>query len=367
MPTILITSMGGAGSKNLVDTLRLFDTAGEYRVIGTHFDPYELVKSDLPREDLFIVPRAAEVADYVDAHARIIAREGVDVLIANSDKEVASLAPHLDRIACRHLIPSGPMVDAVQDKLGLHTILARHGCPVVRNVPVQGMGHLAEAVQAVPKDAEGRFWIRLRQGAGSQGATWMYTAGQAAKWIELWSELRGCKPEDFVLAPFLPGRDYCVALLYQDGELSVGKAYERLRYLTGGISISGMGSTPSASRAVSDTLPIKVSALAVEAVAREYGVAPHGYYQLDMKCDAAGQPYVTEINIGRFPMTSPQFDRVGRYNQFELYLKLLLNPEERLPRGVMDLDPGVVMLRSVDFPYVFTTDADLERIAARQG
>ena len=362
MPTLLITSMGGAGSNNMVETIRSFDTSGEYRIVGTHFDPYELMKSDL--EELFIVPKAADAEAYFEAHDKLIRELGVDVLIANSDKEVAAFSDSEKEIPCKHLLPDHRLVEPVQDKYGLYQILEKQGCPVVPNIPVTSLEALPDAVSRLPECDT--FWIRLRNGSGSLGAAWMHTADQARRWVELWSELRGFKPEAFVVAPFLPGRDFCVALLFQNGEFAVGKAYERLRYLTGGISISNMGSTPSASVTVEETLPIETSIQAVEAVYREHGRRPHGYFQLDLKCSAEGTPYVTEINIGRFPMTSPQFDRVGRYCLLELYLQMILEPDRKLPRGVFDLEPGVVMLRSVDYPVKFVRQKDMDNMMNKQ-
>ncbi|MBW1716858.1 MAG: hypothetical protein JRJ77_13705 [Deltaproteobacteria bacterium] len=362
MPTILITSMGGAGSNNLVDTIRLFDTKGEYRVIGTHFDPYELVKSDL--KDLYIVPRASDVENYIEAHLSIIEKHQVEVLIVNSDKEVTSFSSYLNRLPCKHLIPDQKIVKSVQDKYMLYKILSKHGCSVVPNVAVSSRDDLENAFLSLPKGD--KYWIRLRGGSGSLGATWLFNYEQALKWIDLWSELRGFRPQDFVLAPFLPGRDFCVALLFQDGDFAVGKIYERLRYLTGGISISNMGSTPSASRTVRESKPIEACIQAIQAVYREHGGEPHGYFQFDIKCDEEGTPYVTEINIGRFPMTSPQFDRVGRYNLLELYLQMILEPERKLPRGEFDFDPGIVMLRSVDFPVKFVSQSDVDSMTKRK-
>lgn len=362
MPTILITSMGGSGSLNLVDTIRLNDPDGNYRIIGTHFDPFELAKSDL--DDLYVVPKAKDAKAFCEAHARLIEQENVDLLISNSDKEVSSFSKHLDLITCKHLIPNQDMVNAVQDKYLLHTILSKHGNPVVRNIPVPSREGLRDAVAEVLTLCD-KFWIRLRDGAGSQGATWLYTAEQAEKWVDLWCELRGVDVRDFVLAPFLPGRDFCVALLFQDGEFCVGKIYERLGYAAAATSISQMGSTPSASRTVDEQEPVDTCASAVRAVCQEYGTKPHGFYQLDMKCDEKGVAYVTEINIGRFPMTSPQFDRVGKHSMLNLYIDMLLDENAKLPRDEYDFDPGTFILRAMDLPCTFVKQEKVETIRKR--
>ncbi|MBU1249302.1 MAG: hypothetical protein KKB70_11425 [Proteobacteria bacterium] len=362
MPTILITSMGGSGSLNLVDTIRLNDPEGTCRIIGTHFDPFELAKSDL--KDLYVVPRAKETLAFSQAHASIIEQEKVDILIANSDKEVASFSEHLDLLHCKHLIPNQQLVEAVQDKYTLHTILSKHGNPAVKNIPVPSREELRQAVAEVLTLCD-KFWIRLRDGAGSQGATWMYTSEQAEKWVDLWCELRGMNVADFVLAPFLPGRDFCVALLFQEGRFSVGKIYERLGYAAAATSISQMGSTPSASRTIAEQQPVDTCIAAVRAVCEEYGTTPHGFYQLDMKCDDEGTAYVTEINIGRFPMTSPQFDRVGKHSMLNLYIDMLLDDSTLLPENEYDFAPGTFILRAMDLPCTFVKAERVEEIKKR--
>ena len=352
--------MGGAGSKSLVETLRLFDKKREHEIIGTHCFPLELVKSDL--EHCYLVPRAYEGEAYFNAHKKIIDQLKIDLFIANSDNEVAAISPYLDQLSCAHLIPGRALVGMVQDKFLLNTILKKHGCKTVPNVHVQGRDKLAEAVAQLPKTE--KFWIRVRGGSGSAAATWVKTAEQAQKWMDLWCELRGVDPTSFVVAPFLPGSDYCVAVLFQDGDFCIGKAYERLGYIVGGITLSGMGSTPSNARTVPDKLPVDAAIAAVRAACGEFGIKPHGYFQLDLKCDEAGTPYVTEINIGRFPMTNPHFDRVGKYILFEQYIQLALEPEKKLPRGVYDLVDGMYILRSIDFPIVFASQEEVARLSS---
>jgi hypothetical protein len=357
---LLITSMGGGGSLNLVKTLRMFDTGNEFSVVGTHYDPYRLACSDL--DSLYVVASTADPQRYLEEHLAIIRKEGVDILIANSDKEVAIFAEHLPEIPCKHLIPEGRLVDAVQDKFSLNGILAKHGNNSVKNVAIRSRDAVGEALAQLPECE--KFWARTRGGSGSLAATWLYTEEQLVKWIDLWSELRGLKYEDFILAPFLPGRDFCVALLFDRGRFLMGKAYERLSYLMKGVSLSAMGSTPNVSRTVQEKTPIDVALRAVTSVYREFGEQPHGYYQLDLKGDAQGRDCVTEINIGRFPMTSPQFDRVGRYNMFQLYLELILDRGFAFPENYYDLAETVYICRATDMEPQFIDQRKLDSLKA---
>lgn len=361
MTNILITSMGGSGSLNIVDSLRLLPNADDHHVVGTHFNPYELAKSDL--EDLYIVPKAADEAAFMDRHFEIIKKHEIDVLIANSDIEAAVFTRNLDRVECHHLLPIPAQVDAVQDKYDFHRLLHGQGCATVPNLPVSSIETLGESVAGLKLDRGERYWIRLRSGSGSQGATWLYTIEQGQKWMELWCELRNMKPTDFVVAPFLSGRDFCASVLFQDGDVCVGKVYERLEYYTEDVSLSMMGSTPKTSRTIAENEPVDATIEAVKAICHAFATEPHGLYQADLKCDEAGTPYVTEINIGRFPMTSPQFDRVGKHSQLAMYLELAQNPKADLPRDVYDFDPGWVFLRGVDVPLVIERNERIEALS----
>lgn len=362
MANILITSMGGSGSLNLVNSLRLLPNASDYAVVGTHFNPYELAKSDL--DALFMVPKAADEEAYMERHAALIEEHDIDVLIANSDVEAAVFARHLDKVMCGHLLPKPEQVAAVQDKYDFHMLLKNAGCHTVPNLPVPSRDGLEEAVAGLKLGKDERYWIRLREGAGSQGATWLHTVEQGQKWMDLWCELRGMSPTDFVVAPFLPGRDFCVSVLFQNGELSVGKVYERLAYYTEDVSLSMMGSTPKTSQTVAERPPVDATVEAVRGVCKAFDTVPHGLYQADLKCDADGIPFVTEINIGRFPMTSPQFDRVGKHSQLDLYVKLAQDANAPLPRDVYDFDPGWVFLRGVDLPLVIERAERIESLGA---
>lgn len=356
MPTILITSMGGSGSLNLAETIVNGAYKGDVTIVGTHCNPFELAKATGKYRDLYLVPKAREVDDYVEAHLEIIERHKVDLLIANSDYEVASFTKHLSRVNCHHLIPPREIVDMVQDKFVFNAVLRKHGNPTIPNHDITTLASIPGAVAKLGPCE--KFWIRRR--VESEGAACLETADQAVKWVELWQELRCVDPSEFVVSPYLPGRDFCVSLLFQNGELVVGKHYERLAYALGVTSVCAPGSTPAVSRTTDERHPVDISIKAVRSAYAEFGGEPHGYFQLDMRSDEQGTAYVTEINIGRFPMTSPQIDRVGKYSLVDLYIQMILEPDKPLPRGVYDNAPGMYMMRALDIPVTFVSQAALE-------
>ncbi len=353
---VLITSAGGAGSNNLTEMVRN-RVSGGVEIVGTHYDPYELIKSEADHR--YIVPRVKDRADYLAAHQRLFDKHKIDVLIPNSDFEAAAFASSPDPLTVKSILPDAKMVDAVQDKFIFHRILNDAGCNAVKNVPVSGPDAMEEAIAALNLDQE-LYWIRARRGSGSIAATWLKTAEQARKWMSLWYELRNVPVTDYVIAPFLPGRDFCVSTMWQDGELCVGKAYERLSYMGGSATLSEMGSAPKTARTVENPEPIETGMAAVQAVCDAFGVKPHGFFQADLKCDSAGKPFVTEINIGRFPQTITHFDLVGEYSFAELYIKLAMDPKAEMPRGVFDYTVPSIISRGYDMKVQLVPVSEFE-------
>lgn len=362
--TLLITSMGGCGSNNLVETIRHF-APGHYKIIGTHYNPLELVKAEVDQS--FLVPKVVDEEAFIEAHLTIIREQGVDALIINSDKEVAIFSKYKSQLPCRVLLPDSDIVNSIQDKYTFNRILAKHDCRTVMNVPVDPVQGVVHALKVMGFKSGEKFWLRSRGGSGSQGACWFYTAEQAEKWMSLLIDIKGMSADEFVVAPFLPGRDFAVVTVWDCGQLILAKVVERLEYFMGSVLLSGMGSTPSVSKSVCDLEPIKTSEVAITAIYSEYGQQPHGYYHSDLKCDAEGNPYVTEINIGRFPMINPHFDRIGRYRPTLYYLDLLFDRDIVAPDVVYDFDPDKYILRSINQKTLFIDAAELQRFPAVLG
>lgn len=357
MKKVLVTSAGGTGSNNMVESIKNSTLAGQVEIIGTHVSPHELVCSNCDKN--YLVPKVADKEAYMAATVRLLKGEGIDLVMPNSDKEALVLSKHREEVfecGAKLFMPAHEALAQTQDKFSLHQMLKTVGVATARTVEIKTLDDLYPAFEQMG-DCE-KVWVRARQGAGSLAAAWMYNAEQAVKFVELWHQLRGVPIDHFLVSEFLPGRDYAVHTLWKDGELLVAKAAERLTYFGADTRLSGMASTPGVALVVDAPMVIEESLKAIEASSRACGVEPHGVYELDLKEDAKGRPCICEINIGRFPMINPVFDRTGKWCTAELFIRVGLDMEGEIPHGEIDTEEGVRIIRALDRPMKFVRRDD---------
>src|SRR5262249_25574434 len=156
------------------------------------------------------------------------------------------------------------------------------------------------------------------QGAGSVAAAPVSSAREALAWIGLWCAARRLRPRDFMIAEYLPGRDYACQSLWSDGRLIVVKTTERLAYVDGASRLSGTSSVAALQKTVRDVRVAAVAAKAVLAVDKR----ATGAFSVDLREDTEGHPRVTEINAGRFLSGTTIFDEAGVCNMSFAYVQL---------------------------------------------
>ncbi|GIV61744.1 MAG: hypothetical protein KatS3mg044_0610 [Rhodothermaceae bacterium] len=354
MKRILITGAGGTASGNFIASLRM---SGEsFHLVGVDTNPYHLACADV--EARYVVPRCDDPA-YPRVLAEIIRRERIDLVHPQPDVEVAFLSTHRNAIPTRLLLPSETAIRTCHDKMACNEALVRAGVPVPFSVRLASLDALS-ACFATLSDASEKVWVRAVRGAGSRAALPVTTPEQAAGWIRYWIEEKGLQPADFMLAEYLPGREFAFQSLWYRGELVTSMARERMEYLMGNLMPSGQSSSPSVARTVHRDDVNDVATRAVRAVDPE----PHGVYCVDLKENAAGQPCVTEINPGRFFTTSNFFSAAG-CNMPWYYVRLALGgalPE--MPR-YNPLPADLYWVRGVDrAPRLFRGEAWDARCAA---
>lgn len=167
------------------------------------------------------------------------------------------------------------------------------------------------------------------------------SATQAREWIKYWVDQTSCEFEDFTLSEFLPGEDFQMFTLWNDGELVVGKGCDRQRYFFGQ-EYTG-ASTPLVSQLVDRPDLEETAQAAIEQVAPN----ATGNLGVDFKVSDDGMPKITEINVGKFVMVNDFFNLTGDCNMAELFLDIAAGKDPEL-YGWAEMDTDLLLVRGID-------------------
>jgi hypothetical protein len=340
---LLVMGAGTGAGNNLVASWR--SSLPAITVIGCHEDPFVLRKSSADRTYLL---RGGP--DTISELIHIAESEAVDLVVPTGDADVTLLSDHRDVLGGRVYLPSKAVVDLCQDKCDLAATLARHGVPVPVSLPVSARETVHEVVTKLAWAP--RLWCRMRSGSRSLGATPVTTAAQAQSWLLLWEELRGVPATAFMLAEYLPGRDFLCQSLWRDGRLVLVKTFERLSYFGGENSPSGASSLSSLAKTIVDDRVVDVCVRAVAALDPQAS----GAFSIDLKENGEGVPCITEINAGRFFIGMTAFDHIGRHNMSACFIRLALG-EALAIDAPYDCPPDYYLVRDLDTtPGVYHAD-----------
>jgi carbamoyl-phosphate synthase large subunit len=341
---------GSGASSNLATSLR--SAMPGITIVGCHGDPFLLKKSAADRNYLLRGP-----AGSIDEIAGVVRSERIDLVIPTGDADVTLLSDHRARLADRVYLPSRSLIDLCQDKCDLAAVLAGRGVPVPVSLPLTDREGVDEAVRKL--EWSPRLWCRARAGSRSLGATPVTSVEHVRAWLRLWEELRGVPAGAFMLAEYLPGRDFLCQSLWRGGRLVLVKTFERISYFGGENSPSGVSSLSSLAKTVVDDRVVDVCVRAVTALdPRACGV-----FSIDLKENREGVPCVTEINAGRFFIGMTAFDRVGTHNMSACYVRLALGEDVGID-APYDCPPDYYLVRDLDTPAgVFHADEILDGLA----
>lgn len=306
-PTILLTGCGGAPAQNVLWGLR--HGGSRYRVVGVECDPYR-IHLTTGFEARHLVPRC-DHPDYLERLNSVIDEERVDLVHAQPDPEVGMLSAHRDEVDARVSLPSDPVVRLCHDKFQLLARLREAGLGVARSTILEDEDGVARALQELGPTV----WIRAIRGAAGAGSLPVTEVEHARAWVDYcggWGR--------FVAEEFLPGRNLAWQAVYLGGELQASISWERLHYVLPSVAPSGITGTPAVARLTDEDAVHEIGRRAVSAV----DPSPHGVYGVDFKESADGEPYVTEINPGRFFQPNFMFAS-GGYNIVRRYFDLVLD------------------------------------------
>ena len=342
---LLILEAGSAASSNLVRSLKAGDPS--LAIVGCNDNPFVLQKSAADRN--YLLPDFGD--DLAGVLRRIIKAERVDVVIPASDDGVRQLSRLRDRLGCRTFLPRKSLIERCQDKYELTIFLRERGIPAPLTYPITDAASVGRLFRRFKPRAE--LWCRIRVGAGSHGAIPVKSPAQVKSWIAYWEQMRAVPPGSFTLSEYLPGRDFCVQCLWDNGTLVLAKMAERITYLdTGGPS--GVSSMPALAKTAYEPRVFEVCERAIRALdARASGV-----FFVDIKESEDGEPCITEINAGRFATMTNIHDLTGKHNMAVTFVRLALGKSVRI-RPATDFAEGHYLVRSVDTLPAIVREAGL--------
>ena len=327
---LLVTGAGTGPAENLIRSLR----AGEpsLAIAGCHDDRFALRAS--AADTKYLVPPCHH-HDYVRVLRTLVERAEVGLLIPTSDADVARVARARRCFGRRLFLPRTSVIELCQDKYALTRLLRSRGVPTPLTYPVRQLADIAGLFRRLAPSR--RVWCRIRSGHGGLGA------------------LRGVRAGVFTLSEYLPGRDFSCQSLWRDGTLVLTKTFERLTPFGGA---PGASSVAALAKTVHEPRVAEVCAAAVRAVDRRAS----GIYCFDVRENARGVPCVTEINAGRFSMSTNLYDLVGKHNMASTYVRLAFDEPSNV-RDEYDSAESYYMVRDLDtLAGIFHTDELAEGI-----
>ena len=348
---VALLGAGTGPANNLIRSLRAGDPS--IIVVGCHADRFVLKQSTAGPN--YLIPRS-DLPGFVDSVRRVVEAERIDLLIPTTDGDVRLLSRTRDQIPCRTFLPRAEIIAVCQDKYRLTTLLRERGLPVPLTYAVSDVDRIDELFDALAPCPDG-LWCRLRVGQGALGALRVRSPEQATAWIGFWEEMRGVAASSFTLSEYLPGRDFACQTLWDKGRLILLKTYERLSYL-GGEGPSGNSSIAALSKTVYEPRVAETCAKAIGAIDAEAS----GVFVLDLKEDSRGVPSITEVNAGRFGMSTNIFDLPGKHNMAVTYVRLALGAAVTIG-DEYDVAENYYMVRDVDtVPAIFHAEEFFEGI-----
>ena len=342
---ILVTGTGGPLGSNVIRSLRA--APEPLALFGTEANRYHLPLSLADRT--FLIPHARDRDAYLAALGRVVADEGIALIMPTHPVEVRTIGSHRSELGrARFFLPDTDAILLADSKWETFRALRSAGVPVPDTFAIEREDDVRAAFAAIPTRP---VWVR---GSGAPGigigvaSLPCREASHAIAWIDHHRGWRG-----FIASRFLPGRNLTWCGLFQDGRLVVAQTRERLEYVIPHVSPSGITGAPAVSRTV--VYP-QVRATGEAAVRALPGTA-HGVFFVDMTEDEDGRPRVTEVNAGRFGTTIHFYTEAG-CNFPYLAVRLAFGESIENAPLIDPIPPGRYWLRTLDCGPVLARDLD---------
>jgi hypothetical protein len=353
---ILVTGTGGTGGINFVRALRLAEAQKDAKLflICTDHNPHFL---NFPEADVRIVSPRHDDPSFVPMLLKLVKKYRAEFLHPHPSSEARVVCENYSsfkKAKAKTYLPKPASI--MPDKLEIHRALSKRCISVPKTAAIASL----EDVDGAFSETGSPLWIRAKSGAGGRLGLKVENPEEAKLWVKLNTLQHRAAMADFLLQEYLPGRDLAFDSLWFRGRLVTSYARERLEYILKHASLSGITGTPTIARTVHDE---KLNQVGIEAI-RALDSEPHGFFSVDIKENAAGEPVVTEVD-GKWHTTAPLWGYAfaKAFNKPELniayqYLMLGLN-------GHLDVDLPTFNLFPANHYLVRQLDAGV--ILEREG
>jgi carbamoyl-phosphate synthase large subunit len=346
---ILITGACGVTPRAIARSLRISPRLGTATLIGTDrggnwYGFYEGLYDRIYR-----VPDTADPR-YVAAIGEICTKESIGVAIVSPEAEVRFWSGR--EFPVPTLLPSSRIVGVAISKKSLYDSL--QGSGLIPSYTIVSRTDLL--VRRGLDFTQGPVWLRDFADASSSGigSIKVGDAEQAYAWAYLHPAIA-----EYMVAEFLPGRNFACNILFQDDALLKVACYERLEYFGGHLIVSGVSGNISRGTLVNDPRLLTVAEQAIRAIVAQHDEVAHGLFTVDLREAADGSPKVTEINIRHTAATSAL--AAGGANLAEAQVLAALGRHDEIGDVVVSFTEDNVILRDIDGPPLLLTHrAELE-------
>lgn len=348
---VLFTGVGGPTPRSFAISLKKYSGLKNLEFIGTDINPLAV---GLYQKEVFkhtyIVPRASD-PNYWNRINAIIRKHDITLAVVMPELEVLEWSKKQEQgsLICKALLPSYKLAKFLVDKAKMTSVLAAH------NMVPKSVAFLRDEkdLDTIGKTIGYPYWVRSTSGSSGLGSLKIDSVGSLKNWIQI-----NPKVTHFIASEFLPGRNLACKLLYFQGELLRSAVAERVHYIMAKVAPSGITGNTSFGRLLNEPKIVQQCQEAMEIMFTQTNAKKHGFFTVDLKEDAAGKAFITEINVRHVAFT--QCFAAGGANFAEDTINLLQGAFN-FDQGYInyEFEEGLIFLRDVDELPVLMKEHDL--------
>lgn len=340
---VLVLGAGGAAANGFSRALRLADN---YQLVGANCDRDGLALAEV--DEKHFLPHSSEPA-YASGLLRLVERTRPDLVHAQNDEELAVVARLRDQLPV--FLPSDDAIHRCQNKWLSYVAWRTAGIPQPETFRACFSDDIREFAARVT------VWLRPMKGAGGRGSLCTDDPDLAVRWLD---HVNGWGT--YTAAQTLSSRTITCQTLWYEGKLVCSQQRRRVSWHNSRSTPTGVtGSTGIGETCYDD----EAQEIALRAV-RVIDEKPHGLYGVDMAYNhdgipprdgresGLGAPNPTEINVGRFFTTVPEFYARAGMNIADLYCRIAAGENPPSSAILNPLPDGLRWVRGMDCSPVLT-------------